>query len=58
MKINKTGNIKRDPINRLYATEVHAEKTEHEYLQKKEIIKTSIVMKVMIILLSYTYKLR
>ena len=46
MKINKTGNIKRDPINRLYVTKVHGEKTEHEYLntyKKNEIIKTSVV---------------
>lgn len=35
MKISKTGNIKQDPINRLYSTEVRAEKTKHEYLQRK-----------------------
>lgn len=35
MKISKTGNIKQDPINRLYSTEVRAEKTKHEYLKRK-----------------------
>lgn len=58
MKISKTGNIKQDPINRLYSTEVRAEKLNMNTYKEKEIIETSVVMNVVNILSNSMYKLR